>query len=1251
MNLTDSVLRLSATDLANHLACRHLTDLNFAKAHGLLEPPYWHDPMLEILRKRGDEHEAAYLEHLASRGIHHVRIGMESATMPSESDPSTKYQAPSTLAAMQAGARAIVQASLGSGGWGGYADVLLRRDDKPSDLGNYSYEVVDTKLARETKGGTILQLCLYTELVAELQGIMPEFMYVVSPGKGFEPERFRVAEYMDYYQMVKRALEETARHPDNPRHPDEGGTPHTAWGDNPRHPDEGGTPCHEGGIPPFGRDDSTRRPSIARHVPTSDVRLRTPDVFVLYPEPCEHCSICRWWKRCNDIRRADDHLTFVAGISKSQIRELKDHNVSTLADLAVLNLPIPWRPERGSRDSIERVHHQARLQLQQKTEERPVHELLPLAKNEGLARLPEPSNADIFFDLESARFVGDHGLQYLWGMVTSVIPTTEAQPRKEGSLAELGMTAAWAGTVAEERACFERFMDFVMQQRRAFPDLHIYHFGHYEPTTLKQLAQRHATREEELDDLLRAEAFVDLHMVVKQALRAGVEQYSLKDLEPFFEYEREMDLQQASKARHDLERGLEMDIPLEEIPEEVRDQVLRYNEDDCRATEGLRRWLEKLRFDLIAEGAEIPRPVTAPNVEEEEREGRRKDQRDLAERLLRDIPTDPDERSEAQQAQWLLGNMIQFHWREEKASWWEYFRMRELSDAEYFDEQTALAGLEFIESLPLPPRGRSPIHRYRFPAQESKIREENKLCYGDGEILKDAFGEVVTIDYAARTIDIKKSGAAADIHPTAVFEFSNVPGRAMEDAISRAGTIVVEDGLESENIPRPQFDLLMGHPPRFKDGFRERIGTEDESGLAVALRLVMDLDGGILPIQGPPGTGKTYIGGYMTCALVQAGKRVGVVANSHKVIINFLDAVLKASDETGLDLRIGYQPGKIKDHASIESMKNYGHLISSLNDGEIHVAGGTAWMWAREDFYRSVDVLFVDEAGQMALANVLASAQGAQNVVLLGDPQQLDQPQKGSHPQGVEVSALEHFLAGAETMPNDRGLFLEKTWRLSEPICNYTSDLFYQGRLEGIDKLANLAIHAPPLIERTGLYFLPVEHAGNQSACGEEAEALRWLVDALLGAFPHGEGEHDPAGRADNPTWTDCDGVTHPLTLNDILIVAPYNAQVSDIAALLPEGARVGTVDKFQGQEAPVVIYSMTTSSREDAPRGMEFLYSLNRLNVATSRAKCACILVANPAVLAPDCRNPRQIRLASAFCAYHERATDVIPGSTRDPV
>jgi uncharacterized protein len=275
----------------------------------------------------------------------------------------------------------------------------------------------------------------------------------------------------------------------------------------------------------------------------------------------------------------------------------------------------------------------------------------------------------------------------------------------------------------------------------------------------------------------------------------------------------------------------------------------------------------------------------------------------------------------------------------------------------------------------------------------------------------------------------------------------------------------------------------------------------------------------------------------------------------------------------------------------------------------------------------SVDVLFVDEAGQMSLANVLALSPAATSIVLLGDPQQLDQPQRGLHPLGAEVSALGHLLNGRATIAADQGVFLTETRRLHPDVCAFTSELFYEGRLTSRPENSKQRLNAVDPLGGTGLRFAPVEHTGNQNESPEEVERVAAFVEGLLGT-----------GAA----WTDKEGKTNSLGLQDILIVAPYNAQVAALVERLPEGSRVGTVDKFQGQEAPLVLYSMATSTPEDAPRGMEFIYSLNPLNVAVSRARCVAVIVASPALFQVQCKTPRQIELANAFCRYLEMARPV---------
>jgi uncharacterized protein len=1157
VKLDADTLRLSATDLANHLACRHLTVLDRGAAEGRWKPPDWFRPEADVLRQRGLEHERAFLAHLEREGRRITRLD--------EEDPERRGLE-RTVAAMYAGAEVIAQATLADGRWLGRADVLLKVE-RPSGLGPWSYEALDTKLARETKAGAILQLCLYSELLETIQGARPERMHVVPRRPGFPLESYRVEDYVAYYRLVRRRLEEAV--------------------------------------------DAAEGEGAAT-----------------YPEPVPHCDVCRWFPRCDRRRRADDHLSLVAGISRLQTRELQGRRLDTLAALAVEPLPIAWKPDRGARDGYVRIREQARVQLAGRTEKRHLHELLPPAPGRGLACLPAPSPGDVFLDLEADPYVDEGGLEYLFGWAIA-----EAPPDGTAAL-DAGRPvyhARWALDRPAERRGFEALIDTILARWAADPHLHVYHYGAYEPGALKRLMGRHATREAEVDRLLRAGRFVDLHAIVKQSLRASVEQYSIKQLEPLHGFERRQPLDEAGAALRVIQRGLELGIPIDAGDQHAR-IVEAYNREDCLSARALRDWLETLRAGLEAGGAEIPRPAEAPGDPNQEIGERERRSRELAARLLEGVPGDPAERSQDQQALWLLAHLLDWHRREEKAPWWEYYRLRELSDEDLLDETAALSGLEHVERRPA--SGRAPVDRYRFPAQETSIREGDKLHLPlpDGR----GFGEVVGIDLVTHTVDVRKRGACADLHPASVFAHDTVPANQQAEALMRLGGWVAEHGVDAPGPHRAARDLLLGRRPRLARHAGGPLEEPGEGGVRAARRLALTLDHGALAIQGPPGSGKTFTGARMICDLVRAGRKVGVCAVSHKVIANLMKEVVKAAGEERVRvpcLRKINQKSEAPD-PGIEETTDNAVARDALRTGRARVVGGTAWMWAREEFLEAVDVLFVDEAGQMSLANVLAIAQCARNLVLLGDPRQLEQPIQGSHPEGTAVSALDHVLGGAQTIPEDRGLFLEETWRLPPAICALTSELFYEGRLRphaGVER-QRLAGDLP--FADGALWFVPAEHDANQSASREEVEIAARLVRTLV----------ESGAR-----WTDRDGRARPLGFDDVLVIAPYNAQVADLIGSLPRGARVGTVDKFQGQEAPVVIYSMTTSTPEDAPRGMEFLYSPNRFNVATSRAQCACIVVGSPRLFEPDCRSPRQMKLANAFCRYLEVAREVPAVKARD--
>ncbi len=1144
-------LILSPTDLASFLACRHKTGLDLAVARGALAKPEWSDPAGQSLRERGLEHERRYLAWLATSALQVADL----------SDLPFDEAHAKTRAAMARGMDVVYQAALARDDWRGYADVLVRVE-RASDLGAWSYEAHDTKLAKETRGGTILQLSAYSDLLAGMQGVAPERFHVVTPAgeagvaggpaaaragaadMPFVIHSYRVDDYAAYYRRVRRQLLATIA--------------------------EG----HE--------------PVLAR----------------TYPEPVEACDLCRWWTRCNGRRRADDHLSFIAGISRSHRREFDAHGASTLEAAAALPHPLPFTPTRGSRETYERLRDQARVQHQQRTAGQPVHELLPVVPQQGLCRLPEPSPGDLFLDLEGAAYAREGGREYLFGL------WMQGEYR-----------AWWAHDDAEEQRAFEQVMDLIETQWATHPGMHVFHYAPYEPTAFKRLMGRYASRADQLDRLLRGERFVDLLAVVRQSVRAGVESYSIKQLEQYYDFVREVPLTDARVHLTTFELALESQAA-QAVPAETRDAVAGYNKDDCRSTEALRDWLERLRAEVVAAGTEVPRPEAKAPEPPKKVGDLEALQLAARARLLDGLAPEAGTPGHAEHPRWLLAYLLDWHRREDKAQYWERYRLNDLPDEDLFDEKNAIAGLEFVGTVGTA-AGRKkgsvrPIDRYQYPPQDTEIRAKGEVLISGGPT---RIGDIEAHDRVARLLDIRKTEASAEVHPSAVFQSTVIGTDVLQTSLLRL--------CDDVDAPGCGMDLLHRRSPRLTRGTLAAL--PDETLVQHARRLAVHLDHTTLAVQGPPGSGKTYLGAQMIRALVATGTRVGVVAPSHKVIENLLDAVRAQADDAGEPVRLGRKVSSDDDAAEGDAsgIRGYGdnkEALAAIIDREVDVLGGTAWLWAREEFAGAVDVLVVDEAGQLSLATALAVSPAAVSLVLLGDPQQLQQPQKGSHPDGVDVSSLQHVLGpGGQTMPEDKGLFLPVTWRMAPAVCAFTSEQFYEGKLTPRPELAQQRLTGTDGLDGAGLQWIAVDHAANRNWSAEEIDAVDALIARLL---------------VPGAGWTTSEGATKALTADDILVVAPYNAHVNRLAdRLASRGIAVGTVDKFQGQEAPVVVFAMASSSPEDAPRGMEFLYSRHRLNVATSRARCAAFVVASPALLEPECRTPRQMTLASALCRFVENA------------
>ena len=1107
MQRIEGQLVLSPTDLTKHLACPHVTTLDLAaldgppcdrtsadgQAHGASKSE---DDALNLVFSKGMDHEKAYLQSLRQEGRSVTEI-------PTRYDVAGRIEAEEqTLAAMHARAEVIYQATFYDGQWGGQADFLLRRE-RPSDLGDWSYDIADTKLARRLKVPALLQMATYAERLAQLQGVHPEFLTVVT-GDGVE-RPWRLADVASYARRARSRL---------------------------RHAVE-------------------RRPATE-------------------PVPVAHCSQCRWKTRCGDLWEAADDLSLVAGMRKDHRRTLVEAGISTVADLGKADSAD--LPRAIGKPSRERLTQQARLQMAERATGAPTYELLFPEAGKGLLGLPVPSPGDVYLDFEGDPFAHDGaGREYLAGLWD-----------REGNF-----TSWWAHSFEREQRLTEQLIDDLIGRLTADPEMHVFHYAAYEQSALKRLTGRHGTRETELDTLLRGERFVDLYAAVRNGIRISKPSYSIKKIEDFY-WGHTRKAGSEAEVADAMTSVVEYERFLIEGDNGILDSIEAYNREDVRSTHALHTWLEERRDELETVHGAQARPEVRDGAASDEASAAERAEGALAERLR-------------QAGQPLLAGLVGWHRREERPKWWEFFRVEDLDDEMLAEDGSTIGGLSAPRQV-----GEikaSWLWRYDFEPQDCKLLVGDRAC--DVDPPHAALGEVVALDPVAGYIVLKRAKRTDPAHPRGVGPSGPINVTVLQSSIARIGTQVLAD--ESPLGRR----LLERQVPL------QLVADAGESPSELVVRAGQALSGQVLAVQGPPGSGKTTTGAALIRALLDDGLTVGVTALSHKVINNLLIAVDRPALQKWDELKDGGSD-------QIRVADANGDVVSGLTNATANLVGGTAWLWAREDMQGLVDVLVIDEAGQFSLASAVAVSSAARSMVLLGDPQQLTQPTQAVHPDGAGISALDHLLDGHDTIPPDRGVFLDKTYRMHPAITAFVSQTSYDGRLASVEGLGAQRIQAGGVLSGSGLRWVPVAHKGNTSASDEEASVVAALVKDVCGG-----------------TWLDAKGVERRVTLDDVLVVAPYNRQVARLLDKLPVGARVGTVDKFQGQQAPVVIYSTASSSADEAPRGVDFLYDLHRLNVAVSRAKALTAIVASPDLLDAEVHNPEQLRAVNALCHYVEEATE----------
>jgi uncharacterized protein len=1132
MFLLDDKVVLSASDVARESACDFATLRALDVALGRVEvPPPGTDPMLQLLARLGEEHEKRYLDSLkSSREV----VEIPPPTTYDRASLETSHRA--TLAALRDGKSVVYQASLFDGEFYGRADFIVSEGIGEEQC----YVVHDTKLARRAKVNALLQLASYVDLLAKA-GIPVSRDAVLDLGNG-ENSRHNLRDITPVYLERRTrltALLEAHRRLNSP----------VTWA-----------------------DESVQR--------------------------CGRCDVC-----VEEIAASRDVL-LVARMTRNIRRNLHSAGVRTIEDLA--NLSEEAKVSGVSVGTLSQLRAQATLQLRQDSEGynengRPHKVFFEVFNQRALRSLPVPDGGDVYFDFEGDPLWSDDnprefGLEYLFGLEERV-----GLEESEG----WSYRWWWAHDRKEEHQALIDFLSYIKDRRAKSPAMHVYHYAPYERTALARLCARYSEGGDYLDELLREGVFVDLYATVRQSIRISQPSYSLKKLEPLFmKDERPDDLNNAVDSIIQYALACEQRQGGDEKGySEALDLIKSYNQYDCRATRELHAWLLQRRepTDDSASGADVEDGAKEAGSESP---ARHRDVARDAEKKLQEKAEDGSTPEEDRRAIRMVGAAMTFFEREEKPFWREHLS-RLSGDLDEFSSTKDVLVPDHVDvtEWELPPKKRSK-HRSvtlkgRFPDGSTVAALGNvHLLYEEPpEWMRPPAGAiraahsratVIKVDDGNVVIDewLPNKGDGYTALPVAVAPGPPLSTTIIELTLLELGGQVLQDGLYNQ----PALDIVRRRPSRYLDNAEKRPVIDGDVVTAITLS-VENLNHSYLAVQGPPGTGKTRVGAGVIKNLIEKGWKIGVVAQSHAVVNNLLQALINA----GVDKTRIAKKSEDGDKSKPWEVIKPNEAQSFLEKDGGRVLGGTAWTMSNKKHIgsESLDLLVIDEAGQFSLAVTLAVSQSTTRLLLLGDPQQLPQVSQGSHPEPVDSSALAWLCGTSPTLPPEFGYFLGTSYRMHPELCTRVSRLSYLDQLnsdESTTRNRSLEDLAP------GVHVRTLDHTGNSVLSVEEADEVVKVVDELVGL-----------------KWTTGDE-TRCLGPDDILVVAAYNAQVNEIKRKLiaagRETLRVGTVDNFQGQEAPIVIVSMAASSVDDVPRGMSFLLSRNRINVAVSRAQWAAIVL-----------------------------------------
>ena len=1117
---------ISPSDLNNFVACKY-TALNEIKYHNKeirKSPDRAND---KLWKEMGVEHEKRHYKILKEKYKKSITI---------KSDLNEKDRFDETVRAIQKGYDLIYHAYLIDDNLRGEADFLIKCDTK-SDLGDYSYEVYDTKITRNLKPRHITQITAYSDMLGKIQKVLPEKMYLIDGSD--EYHSFKTIEYIDLFNHSKKEFIK------------------------------------------FLSNISKEK---------------------IYPEKCSYCNLCDWKDECDKTWENDNYINLVAGSNKSQIEKLKKNKIRTVEQLSKTKLTAI--DLKINAESFKKIQLQAQLQEEKRNTGEDKIVILDSDFGKGFYKLPKPDDGDVFFDIEGYPRM-DRPFEYLHGLYY----------KDKG---KLKFKDLWAKNYNKEseKNIFIELINFLEKRFVEYPNAHIYHYASYEKRAIRELATSYSSEFPKgdivNDDLLRKEKYVDLFSIVSQSIRTSERDLSLKSIEKFYNFKRKADIVKADDS------VIKYDNWIATKNEKYKQDIINYNEEDCISTYLLREFLVKNKpenIDWFVKQEEITKEGEEPN----------KYRRKASNKLSREeVEVDLNNRLEKKKNKTNkkfvenLKNFIGFHWKSNKPEFWEVFDRAEKTHLELEDDTECIANSVLIDDKPKVTEDGF-IYSYRFNDQNYK-QKEGKSAFDAHQIkglgtihsIEENFPDKnivkILVSKRRKNIEMPSLLTLGNTMPPQVHQHDQALNKFLEDYI-------LNDGENYKSI----MDMLERKEPDIKNIKSGSILIEENKDLITqSIEIVKNLNNSYLTIQGPPGTGKTYTSAKIIIELMKAGKKVGVTSNSHEAIKTLLIAIEQQAVNQNYEFS-GMRKSKSSDKHEWKFIRNV-TTGKPLNMDSYSLFAGTSWFFVDPRMNKTLDYLFIDEAGQVALGTTIASATSADNLVLIGDQMQLSQPMRAKHEGYARMSSLDFILEDDDTISTDKGVFLNVTRRLNKKICNYISTSFYDSRLtsDPITETRSVNLKLDP-IKDEGLFYVPIDHNGCSQRSDEEADLVEKVFNKIV----------NKEYKSEN--------ITGKISAKDIMVVAPYNAQANNIRERLKkkfkDDVRVGTIDLFQGQEAKVVLISMTTSDVESLPRHKDFFFSRNRLNVAISRAECVAIIIFNENLLLASASSIKEMKLINSFC------------------